>query len=340
MSEYNVGVIGLGCYGRQLLAALGGNDRFKVTAVADMDRERAEECAQEYDAQPYDDYRSLIVQQKLDVVFLAVPAYQCGECIALAAKLQMHVFKGAPLARTLPEGVGWVKLMAASGRRLEVGTPKRFSPGYQQAHNWLEEGRIGSVYLVRAESFMHHVGDFDWRGDPILAGGGVLIERGYHLIDQMIWNMGPPERLYSLNTNWCSKKVLPPYRTEDTAVVMMSFPDGNIGSVVCSCMTGPEKEKLVVHGAEGSMEVTEDRLILFDPQGRVVEEEVYEISGETELIGRQIEHFGASLADSEIEPVSTAREHLASVAVVEAAYLSARTQLPETLKVYGSVFEI
>ena len=57
-------------------------------------------------------------------------------------------------------------------------------------------------------------------------------------------------------------------------------------------------------------------------------------------IAQQIRQFGNTLRDPETKPLSTAREHLVNVAIVESAYLSARTQLPETLGVYGELFDI
>ena len=342
MNELRTGIIGVGGYGAKVLAELGRNEKFVVRAVADHNKELAQEYAQQYEAAWYDDYRSLIVEEKLDVLFLALPNYLCGECIQLAAKAKMHVFKEAPLARSLPEAMQWVGWMEKADVRFHVGARKRFAPGYLQGHKLLEEGRFGQIYLVRGETFLHYPDEkdgFDWRGDPVLSGGGVLLEEGCHLIDQIVRNLGSPENLYSLNTNKCSKRVLPPYRTEDTVVVTMNFPDGAMGNLLCSWMTGPTSERLLFHGTEGSLEVTANLLRLFEPDGKIVSEQVFEVD-DSWLISQQIRQFGDSLLDPEIKPVSTARVHLPNIAIIESAYLSARTQLPETLKVYGSLFEI
>ena len=334
MNILRTGIIGTGDYGDQILSELVRNEVFEIKAIADQDRERVRERAGRYEAQAYDDYRSLIVQEALDVLFLALPTYLSGECIQLAAKKGLHLFKQAPLGRTLPEATEWVDLMKKAHVTFHVGSPRRFAPGYLQARRRLQEKQIGAVYLTRAESFVRDPGPLGWRGDPTLAGGGVLLEQAYHLIDELVWNLGPPETVYSVNTDWCSRRALPPYRTEDTCALIMKYSDGAVGNVVAGWMTEPAGERLIFHGTEGSIEAHVNLLRVFNVAGKIVTEEKYEVDASW-LIGQQIRHFADSLLDDQIKPVGTAQEHLTNVAVVESAYLSSRTRLPETLKVYG-----
>ena len=339
MDRLRAGIIGIGGYGAKVLAELAASEMFKVQAIADRNRELAESAARQHQAEPYDDYRSLIVQEKLDVLFLTLPTFLCGECIQLAAKAKMHVFKEAPLARTLPEAAQWVKSMDKAQRRFHVATQKRFAPGYLQARQLAKQGRIGQVYFVRAEVFLNHRDEMEWRGDPLLAGGGVLLELGYHMIDQISWHLGPCERVYSLTADECGKRTLPPARTEDTAVLTMTFADGSMGNLLCSWMSGPAAERLTLHGTEGTIEAGVNTVRIFDQAGLLTDSETYRVD-DAWLVAQQIRQLGGSLLDSEIRPINLAREHLVNVAIVEAAYLSARTHTPETLKVYGPLFDI
>ena len=165
------------------------------------------------------------------------------------------------------------------------------------------------------------------------------MEQAYHLIDLFVWNLGAPEQVYSLNTNRCSKKSLPPYLTEDTAMLSMKFADGIMGNLLTSWMSGPAGESISFHGTDGTMVAGIDHLNVYDSRGRLVMEQSYHIDQQWS-IAQQLRHFAGSLLDEEVKPVSVAGEHLANVAVIESAYLSARTQLPETLKVYGPAIEL
>jgi len=339
MDTLRTGIIGLGGDGITLLSQLFDNENYSVQALADTDKELAQEYALQHDARPYDDYRLLIVQEKLDVLFLMVPTYQCGECIPLAAKAGLHVFKQSPLARTLPEACQWLEILEKADLNFHIGGPGRFAPGYLLAHKKLQEQQIGRVYLIQAEGFWNYPEDMGWRGDPVLAGGGVLIDKGYHLVDQILWNLTLPESLYSTNSNFCQKQTLPPYRTEDTVALSMNFPDGAMGHLLCGWTNGPASEKLIMYGTAGRMRATADSLQIYDVEGKKVFDETFEVDHPW-LIAQQARHFADSLFDPEIKPISTAREHLANVAVIESAYLSARTRQPEPVKLYGSVFEI
>jgi len=332
MDKLRAGIIGVEGYGAQVLRELGRIELFEIAAVADQNRELAQHLAERHQAQAYDDHRSLLVEAKLDVLFLALPTHLCGPCIQLAAQRAVHLFKQAPLARTVPEAVEWIKLVEKTGRAFHVGAPRRFLPGYLAAHQLLEEGRLGELYLVQAESFGAFPAPLGWRGDPLLAGGGVLLEQAYHLLDQVLWNAGPPEQVYALHADRGAKRALPPYRTEDTAVLTLKLAAGAIGSLVTSWLTGPPRERLAFFGVEGGLEVDPADLRLLDPRGELLEEKRFGPVDESWGVGQQLRHFADCLRDPHVRSVSTAREHLTNLAVVEAAYLSARTQLPESLK--------
>jgi predicted dehydrogenase len=338
MDPLRTGIIGVGGYGALVLKELARNSAFQLQAVADRNPELAEEFARQHDAAAYDDYRSLIVEKKLDVIFLMLPPFLCAECLQLAARAGVHVFKGAPLARKVPEAIQWIQWMAQGGGVFHVASSRRFAPSYVQAHRWLEQGRIGQPYFIEAEMFYPHQGGFDWRGDPILAGGGALLESGCHLIDQILWGCGLPEQVYCLHSNFCRKKALPPYQTEDTAAVLMKYPDGLVASVSCGWMSAPNRERMVWHGVEGRIEASPEEARLYDPQGRIVDQ-TGQSPDEGELIARQIQHFAESLRDSEIKPLTLARDRVADVSVIETAYLSAKTRLPEKIKVYDAMLK-
>ncbi len=339
MNKLQCGIIGVGGYGRTILDHLYQSEQFDIIAIADQDRELAENLSQQFDATPYDDYRSLIVQEKLDALFLTLPTFLCGDSIRLAAKSNMHVFKEAPFARTLPEATEMVKNMDKASRHLHIGAQRRFSPSYQQARDLLAENKLGNIFLIRGELFFNFEGSWDWRGDPVLAGGGVLQEMAYHLVDQIVWAYQAPERVYCMHTNFCAKRVVPPYRTEDTMILNMQFQDGAMANITASCMTGPEKEQLIFHGVNGTLEVSPTHLHLIDPEGNSIEKKCYQDPMD-QLINQQIEHFANLIHDPETNAVSLAQDHLVNVAIIESAYLSSRTHSPESLKMYGRLFDI
>ncbi len=336
MNRIRTGVLGLDALGRQTLDALRGHEHIDIVAVADRRSEQAEELASEFDARFYDDNRQLIVQEELDLLVLCIPTYQCLDCIRWAAKEGIHVFKLSPLGRNLPEAQTLVEVMAAAGLQFQVGAARRFAPGYLEAYKHLKNNELGKVYTIQVEYFENYDGPWEYRADPVLAGGGVLLERAYGLLDVLAWCHGVPEKIYALKTGFCSKRVTPPYRTEDTVALTLSYSDGSMGALLAGWMAGPPRESLRFYGVEGSIDVGVNHFNFYRPDGTEVRSFTYNVD-EAWLVRQQIRQLADSLLNEEVKPLSVAKEHLQVIGMTDAAYLSCRTGLPEPIKEYGTL---
>ncbi|MBI9017127.1 MAG: Gfo/Idh/MocA family oxidoreductase [Phycisphaerae bacterium] len=336
MEKLKAGIIGLKGDGDGFLTALAGNDRFSVVAVYDADKNLAAEKAADFDCQGYDDRRQLIIAEDLDVLLLILPDYLCGECLGEAAKKKIHVLKAAPAGRELTECYQSIKMMAGQGAQYHICTFKRFAPGYRFANQLLTGKAIGRIYLARAQKFYNFPDSLDFRGDLKLSGGGVLLNDGMEMLDLITWNMGEPSQVYCQHSNFCAKRSLPPYLTEDTAAVLLDFPDGATASLQCSWMTGVQSENILFHGSEGSIQAGENYVKCYDVNGDLTEEENFDIDRQ-QLIQRQLEHFADGIIDPELPALSKAEAQLLNLAIVQSAYLSAKTRMPESLKRYDAL---
>ena len=102
----------------------------RIAAVADTDAEAAARCAATLGAEPYSDFRSLIVEQPLDALFVACPHHAAQGYLKLAAKKRLPVFKRSPLARRFDEALRLTQDFEGAGRRrpargLAPGRPSR-----------------------------------------------------------------------------------------------------------------------------------------------------------------------------------------------------------------------
>jgi predicted dehydrogenase len=89
-----------------------------------------------------------------------------------------------------------------------------------------------------------------WRQDPALAGGGSLIDMGSHCIDLLEFFLGPVREV-SCFTN----RTVHAYASEDSAVVLLRFANGALGSVdACFCIPDDSsKNVLELYGSQGSI---------------------------------------------------------------------------------------
>ena len=329
-----VAVIGVGGFGRYTLAALAGSELVRVVGLADKNPEAAAEAGKEFQTPVFTDNRALLAQAKPAAVYLAVPPAAAGELVSLCTQRGIHVWKELPLARNLDEGIALVRQAEQAGVKLAVGTQRRFAPGYRRA--WEQRSRLGQMFLGRAHYLFNWGPDLKWRGDKASAGGGALMELGYHPIDLLVWILGLPDEVYGMST--CGKKSPPPgpgeksypiYDTDDTAAAILRYNSGLMATVVTTRASGPVSEELSLHGRGGSIVARSESCVLRDPDGNVLDNVSDEVAP-LATFARQVEAFARAVAGGAAKYECSARENLLNLAVLEAIYLSDRTAQPES----------
>jgi len=330
-NKLRTAILGLDKGGISLLQAASSVDSFEVQAVADKDVKLVEKIASEYNCAGYDDYRQLIIQNQFDCLLVAAGLYSCDEYIKMAMKKKFNILKLAPPARNVEEAMEFVRIAEEEQIKFAIANPCRFAKSFVALREFLQEKQLEQIFLITALCSVGGEGRSVWQNDPKLAGGGVLLYNCYEIIDQMMWNFSMPQQIYSLNTNVASDKQQRLYLTEDTAIVTMKFSDtlfGNITASRCAALGGEEKV-LKVYGKEKNLTVSSNKFIVSDSSGRVSEEREYD----DDQFGREkalLENFALSILSPDKNKVlSGGRENLKNMVVIESAYLSARTSMPE-----------
>jgi predicted dehydrogenase len=306
-------------------------DYFQIQAVADRDANLAERVAAEYKCAGYDDYRQLVIQNQLDCLLVAAGMHTCDEHIRAAMKKKFNVLKLAPAARNFEEAVEFVRLAESENVKFAIANPYRFAQSFCAFRQFLQEGRLEDVFLITVFCDVGDESRAGWRSDPKLAGGGVLLCDCYQIIDQMMWTFPIPQSVYSLNTSQAVDKKQRLCLTEDTSLVTMKFSDTLTGSLIAFRRAGPgaKQELLNVYGKDRILTVSTSRFAISDGLGRKIEETRYDDDG-LSCMTKLLKDFALSiLLPEENKLCSSGRENLKDMAVIEAAYLSARTSMPE-----------
>ena len=324
-------VLGLDECGIGLLRAASTIENLQIEAVADKDTQLVERVAGEYNCAAYDDYRQLIIQNQFDCLVVAAGLHSCDENIKTAIKKKFNILKMAPAARNFEEAVEFVRLAEDENIKFAVANPFRFSKSYLALRQFVQEQRIEQVFLITVIYTVGNQRIGTWQSDPKLAGGGVLLHNCYEIIDQIVWNFAMPQQVYSLNTNAAGDKQQRLYLAEDTAVVTLKFNDTFFGNIIASRRAGigTEQKVLKVYGKDKILTVSDNKFIVSDGSGELCEQAEYDddlLAWETALL----ENFALSiLSPDKNELCSSANENLKNMVVIEAAYLSARTSMPE-----------
>jgi predicted dehydrogenase len=328
-NQLKTAVLGLDDRGQLLLEAASQIDLFQIQAVADKDTNLAESTASKYKCAFYDDYRQLIIQNQFDCLLVAAGIHSCYEHVKMAMKKKTNILKLAPPARNFQETAELVHLAEDENIRFVIANPMRFAQSFLTFRQFLQQGNIEQIFLITAFCSVGNEHITAWQTDPKLAGGGVLLHNCYQIIDQIIWNFPAPQQVYSLNTNTAGDRQQRSYLTEDTTVVTMKFTDTFFGNLIASKVFGQEQQILMVYGKDKILTISSARFIVSDNLGQANEESEFH---DDESIWHMalLKNFAMSiLSPDKNTPCSSARENLNDMAVIEAAYLSARTGMPE-----------
>ncbi len=131
------------------------------------------------------DYREILADPSIDVVFVCSPDHLHAEhaCSALAAG--KHLFLEKPIATSIADCDRILDAHARSSARLYVGHNMRFFPSVQIMHRLIAEGRIGRVEAIWCRHFVSYGGDAyfkDWHSERANSHG-LLLQKGAHDID-------------------------------------------------------------------------------------------------------------------------------------------------------------
>ena len=105
----------------------------------------------------------------------------------------VHVLVEKPMARTYEECMSMIEASESSGATLMVGLRRRFVFASQWMKRTVASGALGTIQTFDFQEGRVFdwpiVSDSFWRREQ--AGGGVLIDIGPHVLDQLMWWLGP-----------------------------------------------------------------------------------------------------------------------------------------------------
>jgi predicted dehydrogenase len=324
-------VLGLKNGGEKLLSIAAQSEYFEIVAVGEKETETAQASAKQYGCAAFDDYRQLIMQNKVDCILVAAGIYSCEQYLRTAIKKKFHVLKLPPLARSFEEASEFVRLCEAEAVNLSVPVTWRYSKAFEQLQNSLKQGQMEQVLLVTVNCEYHKEHRPAWHSDPKLAGGGVLLRDGYEIIDTLVQTFGVPEQVYSLITSTAADRQQRHALTEDSAVVMMKYGSDLCVNLVATRSPGPDSanELFRCFGKNETLILERDKLRTETKAGEKIKQK--KISFDTNAaIKSALEDFALRIIEPEEHLLRCGgREQLQNMAVIEAAYLSSRTAMPE-----------
>ncbi len=321
-AKLRAGVVGLG---KQALddhiPGLLGSDAAELVAVCDEDQEIVREQQYKLRVPGYTDAETMFDAEQLDFVVVCVPHHVGRDVIEAAAARNIHVLKEKPFATTLEEARELTERCERAGVHLMVTLQRRFNPIYTSFTQLADQ--IGTPFMVDAAYTLHVPDPSDgWRGKAEHAGGGCIIDMGYHLVDMILWYFGLPDRI-SADLSMSARPDRS-YDTEDTALVHFSYDSGLYGSLLLSRFIGPKAEQIRLVGSKGIVHLERGRIRRLTNGGDVVESLAREEAWPSAAVS-QVNYF-CRVIEGLRPNVSGPQENLAHLSFIQGCYESARTR--------------
>jgi len=258
------GILGCGVIGPHHAKAIAGLDSAELVAVADVVPEPAEELAGEYGCAHYSGLEEMLAGVDLDAVCVCTPSGMHADGAITALEAGKHVVIEKPVDVTLEAADRLIEVQRATGGRVAVVSQHRFDAATRAVHGALagdEFGRLTSgsadVRWWRSQSYYDSGG---WRGTWELDGGGVLINQAIHSIDLLQWLMGRAVEVTAYTDLIVHERI----EVEDTAVAILKFANGALGTIVATTAAYPGlTTRIAVHGDRGSAIIDDDELTYF-----------------------------------------------------------------------------
>jgi predicted dehydrogenase len=181
--ELKVGIVGLGKMGRIRKRELEALPSVRVVAVCDPIF--AGESGSSDGELHTTDYEQ-VLGADLDVVFVCTPNNITAQVASAALERGVHVFCEKPPGRDLRDTERILNAWkAAPDRKLKFGFNHRYHDSVIQAHSLVTSGRMGGVLWMRGVYGKSGGVEFEkgWRSDREVAGGGILLDQGIHMLD-------------------------------------------------------------------------------------------------------------------------------------------------------------
>ncbi|QCT01615.1 oxidoreductase domain-containing protein [Paenibacillus algicola] len=246
-------VIGLGHMGKHMIHRLlpQFKGQIELSAICDSHEERLRREAAEIADSPrlYTDYRQLLNETELDMVYIAVPPSLHENVAKIAFEKGLHVFCEKPLANSLEEARVMTALAERSGKIHAVHFSLPLDPAVLKMKALLKERAIGAI------AGMNLFLEFPqwpraWQHNAWITSrqqGGYLLEVGIHWIQMIQQVFGPITHVQSQVTfpedaSQCESLVRAVLRLEDGTDIQLSGTDRR---------EGDERVSLVIHGEEG-----------------------------------------------------------------------------------------
>jgi predicted dehydrogenase len=248
----NVAIVGCGLIGQKRARSLPANCHLKI--CVDLVEEKAIHLCKEFPgATALSNWKEAIIDPGIQLMIIATQHAALAEIALAAVEAGKHVLLEKPGGRYAHELESIINQAKKSGSFVRVGFNHRYHRAFRKARQLVDEGALGELMFIRGR--YGHGGRLnyhkEWRANPILSGGGELIDQGVHLIDLARWFLGDFSQVDGFaNTYYWDMPV------DDNSFLMLKTPKQQVAFLHASCTEWKNLFSFEIYGQNGKIDIT------------------------------------------------------------------------------------
>jgi predicted dehydrogenase len=197
-------------------------------------------------------------ERELDALIITTPPLYHADAVQAALRAGLHVLCEKPLTLD-PAALAAIQSESeARSRAVYCVNNWAFSPQWSRLLETAASGALGAIRhaeirVLRTRPSVSALPG-DWRKDPAIAGGGILVDHGWHNLYLLRRLLGPGARLVSA-------VLMPDGAVDEVATALLAAP-GAAGVMHLSWRASERSNSALVVGEKGSAELRDDVLVI------------------------------------------------------------------------------
>ena len=204
---------------------------YQIVALCDTNLEHLKG----YKETKYQDWKECIDSCKPQAIVVCTYNQVIPDVVCYALRRGMSVFSEKPPGRNLEDALRMQRVHQETGKILKFGFNHRAHNSVIEAKALIDSKLLGEVVCIRGVYGKAGNNEFpkEWRNDPGLSGGGILLDQGIHMLDLMCYLTDSDMRVVNGEV---SNLVWKDMKTEDSAFAMLETEKGQQISIHSSAI--------------------------------------------------------------------------------------------------------
>ena len=260
----NIAIVGCGFIAKKHATAIENIKKANLVAVCDQVPELMEPYKEKYGVKTYTELGEMLTDESIDIINICTPSGTHAFIAEQVAAAKKHIILEKPIAMTIEETNRIIDAAEENEVKLAIVHPNRFRPVAMKLKEILDKKLLGKIShalcIVNWNRNQEYYDQAPWRGTKE-HDGGVLMNQAIHNLDLLLWFLGKPEEVFSMDATRLRN-----IEAEDVSSGVIKFESGVLATVQASTTVYPKnyEESITIFGEKGTVKIGGPNAIYFE----------------------------------------------------------------------------